>query len=142
LQLQQKQLEEKNQSLTSKLREKNKKQQQLQKMYTELKQKEFATGLQNAAEDDVEQELNHHVNTLHAGIPYRNGQYLHSRAGSGGSGGSGDSGVREQRRPGANAWHPEHGNAWTGGQTSCKLWSTCQASHLLTHILQTTILSP
>lgn len=86
MQLEQNALEKKNQELADAFREKAKNQQQLQKLYTALKQQQLAAGMELAAEHDAE----HVLNTVAAGsyttAHHRDAQPPR-RSGSNGSGG-------------------------------------------------------
>ena len=102
-----KSLEQKNHELAGAFREKAKHQQQLQKLYTQLKQQQIAAGMEFAAEHDAE-------NVLHAvgGGQSGNANYrpqMPSRASSIGSGG---------RRNTVNPWQNQAQGSRGGYQTS------------------------
>ncbi len=84
MQLEQKRLEDKNNTLLDAYKEKSKKQQQLQR---QLKQQQMASGLELAADVDAENVLNHATALPHQDLGHRPGQAAYSRGGSGGSGG-------------------------------------------------------
>ena len=105
-------LEEKNEKLAEAYREKGKKQQQLQRLYTQLKQQQMAAGLEVAADCDATHVLNdvttapRHENTQRGGVP------LPSRAGSNGSGG------KAPYRANSNAWQSHPADYRPGFQSS------------------------
>ena len=87
MQVEQKTLEQKCDKLAESCREKDKAKQQLQKLYTSLKQQQIAPGMEVAAEHYAENVLDAaHSNNANT---HRNGQLRPTRAGSIGSGGSG-----------------------------------------------------
>lgn len=108
--VEQKNLEQKNHDLAEAFREKAKNQQQLQAMYSKLKQQQMASGMAYAAQDDAEQTLQaasgDFLNNKRAG------QQVHGRVGSGGNGGSGG------RRATANAWENQAQNTRNGLHSS------------------------
>jgi E3 ubiquitin-protein ligase CCNP1IP1 len=111
--MEQKKLEEKNQSLIDAFKEKSKKQQQLQKMYTQLKQQQMAAGLEVAADYDADNVLHNAAAATHNDAGYRDGRAAHGRSGSGGSGG---------KRNNTAAWTHTAPNNRAGMQSSRRYW--------------------
>lgn len=88
MQVERKDLEQKNLDLQKAFRDKAKSQQQLNRLYQTLKQQQVAAGMELAAENDAEHTLHAMGRASHAG--YNNSfddPVLQSRAGSNGSGG-------------------------------------------------------
>ncbi len=116
-----KKLEEKNEKLAEAYREKGKKQQQLQRLYTQLKQQQLAAGLEVAANFDADNVLNDIATAPrnnNANSNNRGGVPLQSRAGSNGSSGKGG------RRNNAYAWESNPPDYRTGLQTARMFCST------------------
>ena len=109
--VEQKTLEQKNHDLAEAFREKSKNQQQLQKLYQQLKQQQVAAGLEFAADHDAEQVLQAAGGGF-AGGNHRTGGQPQTR-GSNGSGGSGG-------RRNSNNWNNQPQGSRAGLQSSRK----------------------
>ena len=115
MQLDQQKLESKNQELAGHLKGRMKQHQTLQKMYTTLKQQQIAAGMQSAADYDAENVLYAAATGPSKISTHRNGQAMHSRAGSYGSGES------DGHRQHVNAWGNQAKGNRPGFQTSREL---------------------
>ena len=119
-----KKLEEKNQKLAEAYREKGKKQQQLQRLYDQLKQQQLAAGLEVAASFDADNVLHDVATAPRNNTNHRGGVPLQSRAGSNGSGG------KDGLRNNANAWGSCPPNYRAGLQSSRMAFLTACTSLL------------
>lgn len=95
LQLQQQELEKKNQDLVNHFRDKSKKHQKLLGEFQKIKQQQFAAGIESAADHEADDVLQAAATVGHNPHQHRHGQPMPSRAGSNGSGG---------RHPQGNTW--------------------------------------
>lgn len=98
--MQQKDLEKKNHDLVQHFREKSKKHQKLFQEYQKIKQRQFAAGIESAADNEAEDVLHAAAAAVPSAHPNRHAQAMPSRAESNGSGG---------RRQQGNVWPSPRG---------------------------------